>query len=114
MRIIAMPSALPQSKKKLQALISALREELRARDEQIQSQRQLLDAREAQIKEHSALIEKLKFELARLKRWRFGKHAETLSAEQLVVNLISIGTITISLLIFSSFQLISVRGLPPR
>ena len=85
MRIIAMPAALPQSKKKLQALISALREELRARDEQIQSQRQLLDAREAQIKEHSALIEKLKFELARLKRWRFGKHAETLSAEQLVL-----------------------------
>jgi transposase len=85
MRFTVMPSALPHSKKKLHALIASLREELRARDEQLQSQRQQLDAREAQIKEHSALIEKLKFELARLKRWRFGKHAEALSAEQLAL-----------------------------
>jgi transposase len=80
-----MPTALPHSKKKLQALIASLREELKARDEQIQSQRQLLDARDAQIREHSALIEKLKFELARLKRWRFGKHTEALSGEQLAL-----------------------------
>jgi len=73
-----MPAALPNSKKKLQALVTSLREEL-------QSQRQALESREAQLKEQSALIEKLKFELARLKRWRFGKSTEGLSAEQLAL-----------------------------
>jgi transposase len=73
-----MPSALPNSKKKLQALVASLREEL-------QSQRQALESREAQLKEQSALIEKLKFELARLKRWRFGQSTEGLSAEQLAL-----------------------------
>lgn len=85
MRLLIMPSALPHSKKKLQALIVSLREELKARDEQLKSQQNIIDAREAQIKEHSALIEKLKFELARLKRWRFGRHTEALSAEQLAL-----------------------------
>ena len=89
---IAMGSAVPNSKKKLKALIGALREELRVRDEQLAAreseltrQQQLLEQRDAQLREHSALIEKLKFELARLKRWRFGKHAEALSAEQLAL-----------------------------
>ncbi len=50
-----------------------------------QSQRQALESREAQLKEQSALIEKLKFELARLKRWRFGQSTEGLSAEQLAL-----------------------------
>ena len=80
-----MPSALPNSKKKLHALIVSLREELKARDEELRSKQQVIDARDAQLKEHSALIEKLKFELARLKRWRFGKHTEALSAEQLAL-----------------------------
>ena len=89
---IAMGSAVPNSKKKLQAIIAALREELRARDEQLAAresaltrQQQLLEQRDAQLREHSALIEKLKFELARLKRWRFGKQSEALSAEQLAL-----------------------------
>ena len=80
-----MPTALPSSKKKLHALIASLREELRARDEQLQCQQQLIEQRDAQLKEHSALIEKLKVELARLKRWRFGAHTEALSAEQLAL-----------------------------
>jgi len=80
-----MPTALPNSKKKLHALIASLREELRVRDEQLQCKQQVIDARDAQLKEHSALIEKLKFELARLKRWRFGAHTEALSAEQLAL-----------------------------
>ena len=89
---IAMGSAVAKSKKELQALISALREELRARDEQIAARQselarkqQLLEQRDAQLLEHSALIEKLRFEIARLKRWRFGRHAEALSAEQLAL-----------------------------
>ena len=80
-----MPAALPNSKKKLHALIASLREELRVRDEQLQCKQQAIDARDAQLKEHSALIEKLKFELARLKRWRFGAHTEALSSEQLAL-----------------------------
>jgi transposase len=87
-----MPIALSHSKKKLHALIASLREELRVRDEQLAahgaelaSKQQIIDERDAQIKEHSALIEKLKFEIARLKRWRFGKHTEALSAEQLAL-----------------------------
>jgi len=41
--------------------------------------------REALIKEQAARIEKLTFEIARLRRWRFGKSAETLSVEQLAL-----------------------------
>jgi transposase len=94
-----MGSAVPNSKKKLQAMIVALREEISARDEQLRARddelaarvseltrkQQLLERRDAQLREHSALIEKLKFELARLKRWRFGRHTEALSAEQLAL-----------------------------
>ena len=80
-----MLNALPNSKKKLHALIASLREELEARDEELSSRQLLINERDAQLKEHSALIEKLKFELARLKRWRFGKHTEALSAEQLAL-----------------------------
>ena len=80
-----MLSALPNSKKKLQALVVSLREALGERDQELQSQRQVIERRETQLKEQSALIEKLKFELARLKRWRFGKSTEGLSAEQLVL-----------------------------
>ena len=80
-----MQIALPNSKKKLQALIASLRETLEARDQELQSQRQALESRCAQLKEQSALIEKLKFELARLKRWRFGQRTEGLCAEQLAL-----------------------------
>lgn len=96
---MAMGSTVGNPKNKLQAMIAALREELSARDEQLRlrdeelaargselaRKQQLLDQREAQLREHSALIEKLKFELARLKRWRFGKQSEALSAEQLAL-----------------------------
>jgi len=80
-----MSLALPNSKKELHALIASLREELRARDAELQGKQQLIEQRDAQLKERGALIEKLKFELARLKRWRFGTHAEALSAEQLAL-----------------------------
>ena len=57
-----MLNALPNSKKKLHALIASLREELEARDEQLRFRQLLINERDAQLKEHSALIEKLKFE----------------------------------------------------
>lgn len=80
-----MQTALPTSKKKLQALIAELRDTLQAREQELQSHRRAIEQRETQLKEQSALIEKLKFELARLKRWRFGKSAEGLSSEQLAL-----------------------------
>ncbi len=84
-RCVFMLPALPHSKQKLQALVASLREALGERDQELQLQGQALESREAQLKEQSALIEKLKFELARLKRWRFGKSTEGLSAEQLAL-----------------------------
>ena len=44
-----MQSALPNSKKKLQALVVSLREALGDRDKELQSQRQALESREAHI-----------------------------------------------------------------
>jgi len=62
----------------LQALTAALQSELAAHQSE-------LARRDALIKEQCARIEKLTFEIARLKRWRFGKSAETVSAEQLAL-----------------------------
>jgi transposase len=67
-----------QSIEELQALTATLQSELA-------TQAQELARRDALIKEQSARIEKLGFEIARLKRWRFGKSAETLSADQLAL-----------------------------
>lgn len=60
-------------------------DELEALKKQLAAQSQELLHREALIKEQAARIEKLTFEIARLRRWRFGKSAETLSAEQLAL-----------------------------
>jgi transposase len=59
--------------------------ELEALKKQLAAQVQELMHREALIKEQAARIEKLTFEIARLRRWRFGKSAETLSVEQLAL-----------------------------
>jgi transposase len=77
--------ALPNSNLALKALAAELLQQLEERNAESERQRLELDRRDAQIKEQSAFIEKLKFELARLKRWRFGKSAEGLSAEQLAL-----------------------------
>lgn len=62
----------------LQALSAALQSKLDAQTLE-------LARRDALLKEQSARIEKLTFEIARLKRWRFGKSAETISADQLAL-----------------------------
>ena len=82
-RLTFMSYALPNSNHALKALAAQLLQRLEERSAESERQRLELDRRDAQIKEQSAFIEKLKFELARLKRWRFGKSAEGLSAEQL-------------------------------
>ena len=45
--------------------------------------RQVTLALAAEVKENAFLIEALKFELARLKRWRFGASAERFDPRQL-------------------------------
>jgi transposase len=94
-----MPHALPESVEELKALASSLLNRLsRSHGEverysalieqnalEIAHHRAVLDARAAQIKELSAHIEKLKFELARYQRWRFGKSAEALPVDQLAL-----------------------------
>ena len=83
---------LPTSNKALKALASSLLHQLSEQTSQLGEQAQTLaqrsreiEQRDAQLKEQAAYIEKLKFELARLKRWRFGSTAEGLSAEQLAL-----------------------------
>lgn len=69
---------LPDSIDALKAFASALIQQIGQHSAQV-------DQQAAQLKEQSALIEKLKFELARLRRWRFGKSAESLGSEQLAL-----------------------------
>jgi transposase len=75
---VASETTLPNSIDELKGLASALIERLGQHTEQV-------DQQAAQLKEQSALIEKLKFGLARLRRWRFGKSNESLDAEQLAL-----------------------------
>jgi transposase len=80
-----MAHALPESVDELKVFAVALLEQLRAQSTQLEQHTQAIAQRDAQLKELTATIEKLKFELARLKRWRFGKSAEGFSAEQLAL-----------------------------
>ncbi|MCC7485071.1 MAG: IS66 family transposase [Burkholderiales bacterium] len=66
-------------------MVTSLREQLSTHQQELRSERQLRQSHETQLKEQSALIERLKFELARLKRWRFGQSTEGLAAEQLAL-----------------------------
>jgi transposase len=104
---------LPTNPSELKALALSLLGELRARDEaiiqrdrQLNNKDQVIADRERSIDEHqrqlaardlelgarlqelnhaTALTEKLKFELARYQRWRFGKKSEALGAEQIAL-----------------------------
>jgi transposase len=77
--------ALPESIEELKAFASSLVRQLAQQSEQLSERTRRLEHQAAQLSEQSAYIEKLKFELARLKRWRFGKSTEGLSAEQLAL-----------------------------
>lgn len=96
---------LPDSIEELKALASSLLQELSERtaaveqhvlleqharelaqkSAQIEQHEVQIEQRDAQIKEQAAYIEKLKFQLARFQRWRFGRNAESLSSEQLAL-----------------------------
>ena len=95
-----------QDPQDLAAIATWLMSELRRRDVQIadrdqslaQQHRALLEQqralaarerqlseREAQLSETALLVEKLKFELARYRGWRFGKKSEAVGAEQILL-----------------------------
>lgn len=80
-----MPRELPNSIEELKALASSLQQQLSERSELLVQQVREIAVRDTQIKEQAAHIEKLKFQLARYQRWRFGKSAEGLSSEQLAL-----------------------------
>ena len=97
---------LPTNPDALKALASSLLGELQAQDEALRQrdqriaehqraiaeQEQLLNARDRELaarlqelEQATALTEKLKFELARFQRWRFGKKSEAIGAEQIAL-----------------------------
>ena len=80
----------PESVSELKALAGTLTAQLAEQDRQLVQQKQQVaeqtrqvEARIAQLKEQAVFIDKLKFELARLKRWRFGKNSESVGSEQI-------------------------------
>jgi transposase len=83
---------LPESVSELKALAGTLSAQLAEQDRQLIEQKlqvaeqtRQVEAQIAQLKEQAAFIDKLKFELARLKRWRFGKNSESVGSEQIAL-----------------------------
>jgi transposase len=82
-----MPAAIriPDSADELKALTAALLAQLAERDRRIETQAVQLASQTTQIKHQTIHIDKLKFELARLKRWRFGATSEAVGSEQIAL-----------------------------
>lgn len=92
-------SQIPESVSELKALAAALLAQLSEQAHQVQTQAaqletqttQLeaqttqLETQTTQLKHQSVYIDKLKFELARLKRWRFGAASESVGSEQIAL-----------------------------
>ena len=85
-------SQIPDSVSELKALAAALLAQLSEQACQVQTQAAQLEAKTAQLetqttqlKHQSIYIDKLKFELARLKRWRFGAASESVGSEQIAL-----------------------------
>ena len=82
-----MPAAtrIPESADELKALTAALLAQLAERDRRIETQAAQLASQTTQIQHQTIHIDKLKFELARLKRWRFGATSEAVGSEQIAL-----------------------------
>ena len=94
MRYISMlqASPIPPTADVLKALTASLQAQLSAQTQQvesqatkIQSQNAQIETQVAQLKHLAVYIEKLQFELARLKRWRFGAASEAVGSEQIAL-----------------------------
>ncbi|MFT3815870.1 MAG: IS66 family transposase zinc-finger binding domain-containing protein [Acidovorax sp.] len=64
------------------ALIAQLRQRLQYQEQQLAERDALLQRKDREIALREAKIEKITFELARLKRWKFGAKSEAMNAEQ--------------------------------
>lgn len=64
------------------ALIAQLRQRLQDQEQQLAEREALLQRKDREIALREARIEKITFELARLKRWKFGAKSEAMNAEQ--------------------------------
>ncbi len=69
----------------LQAQLSAQTQQVEAQAAQIQQQITQIATQTTQLKHLAVYIEKLQFELARLKRWRFGAASESVGSEQIAL-----------------------------
>ena len=69
----------------LQAQLSAQTQQVEAQAAQIQQQIAQIATQTTQLKHLAVYIEKLQFELARLKRWRFGAASEAVGSEQIAL-----------------------------
>jgi transposase len=69
----------------LQAQLSAQTQQVESQATKIQSQNAQIETQVAQLKHFAVYIEKLQFELARLKRWRFGAASEAVGSEQIAL-----------------------------
>src|SRR5690349_2602975 len=67
---------------KLQQDLSAQDQQLAQRDRELAETRKLLQRTERDLALREAKIEKITFELARLKRWKYGAKSEAMSADQ--------------------------------
>lgn len=86
-RYICMPLArrIPQSASALKVLTASLLAQISEQTRQIETQTAQLETQTTQLKHQSVYIDKLKFELARLKRWRFGAASEAIGSEQIAL-----------------------------
>lgn len=75
----ASPSGLPAE---AAALVAQLLQRLQAQEQQLAERDALLQRKDREIALREAKIEKITFELARLKRWKFGAKSEAMNAEQ--------------------------------
>jgi len=64
------------------ALIEQMQQRLEQQGRELAEQRQQLQRKDREIALREAKIEKINFELARLKRWKFGAKSEAMNAEQ--------------------------------
>ena len=66
----------------LQERVQAQEQQLAERDDELAHRQDLLQRKDRELALREAKIEKITFELARLKRWKFGARSEAMNAEQ--------------------------------
>src|SRR6478736_1048765 len=76
------PQALATLAQQMQRHLKSQQQHLQQRDEHIASQARAIARKDAELQFKTAKLEKVNFELARLKAWKFGAKSEAMSAEQ--------------------------------